>query len=278
MPRMESNRALASWLIQRRPQIEERMNSKLGAAAPSAGTPETETLRRFRSYSGSALMRERAGAPPIDGLRPNERRALALLRAWVDAAAEVTPEQSQRVHKALDPLVDQFRLALRSTPSGRRAAGAPRASRRAVVAAIDRVSDAFLAIDCDSGQIVDANPAAGALLGVSRDALLAVDAMAFVPDEARPAWDEILDAITEGQETRSFETKLRDVNEDALPVAARVTGFSTRRRTLALVMARPQVEPEAVAVKPAPPLPPSPTRSTPRPSVAAAFEAGFNRG
>ena len=254
------------------------MKEKLGAAAPSAGTPETEALRRFRSYSGSALIRERSGAPPIDGLRPNERRATALLRAWVDAAAEVSDGQAQRIHKALDPLVDQFQVALRSTHNNRRAAGAPRASRRAVVAAIDRVSDIFIAIDCDSGKIVDANPAAGALLRVSRDALLAIDAMTFIPHEARPAWDEVLDAMTEGEESRVFETQLRDTHKEALDVAVQVTCFATRRRTLALVMARPSnanVQ-ESASVKLAPPPALTPKPQAPRPSVAAAFRAGFD--
>ena len=277
LPRMQNNRDLASWLIQRRSEIEVRMRDVLGAAAPSAGAPETETLRRFRSYSGAALVRERPGSPPIDGLRPNERRAMALLRAWVHAAAEVAGDNGRRVRDSLDPLVDRFRIALRATHSGRRSAGAPRASRRAVVAAIDRVSDAFLAVDCDNGRIVDANPAAGALLGVDRDALLAVDAISFIPEESRPQWEEALDSVSESEEGRELDTKMRDAHMEDLPVSVRITCFATRRRTLALVMARPRTahaRPSAVA-----PGANSPENrpAGPNPGVAASFEATFSR-
>ena len=87
---------------------------------------------------------------------------------------------------------------LRQSTGVRRAKGAPHAKRRAVIAAIDRVADGFLALDANSGRIVDANPAAGALLGVARDALLGVDAMAFVPSARQTSWWTELDAMTEG--------------------------------------------------------------------------------
>lgn len=272
---MQTNRDLASWLINQRPQIEVRMKELLGAASPSAGAPETETLRRFRSYSGAALIRERAGAPPIDGLRPNERRATALLRAWVQASVDVAGENGRRVREALEPLVDRFRIALRATHSSRRAAGAPRASRRAVIAAIDRVGDAFFAIDCDSGRIVDANPAAGALLGVDRDALLALDMLSFVPEETRLEWEDALDTISESEDGRNMDTKICDAHREDLPVAVRITCFATRRRTLALVMARPRTmqkrlsRPGARAPRNKP--------AGPNPGVAASFEATFTQ-
>ncbi|MFP6580058.1 MAG: PAS domain-containing protein [Myxococcota bacterium] len=277
---MESQRDLASWLVRRRPEIEARMSETLGAAAPSVGAPETETLRRFRSYSASALVRERVGAPPIDGLRPNERRATALLRAWVDAAASEAGDRAERVREALNPLVDHFRLALRSTHGGRRAAGAPRASRRAVVAAIDRIGDAFLAVDCDSGQIVDANPAAGALLGVERDALLAIDSLSFVAPEAHLAWEEALDALTDNEEERHLELRLQDVRNEAISVSLRFTRFATRQRTLALVMVRPQSEFTRARRETAAPGRRAPKKPAAQknPGVSAAFEATWQQG
>jgi len=107
------------------------------------------------------------------------------------------------------------------------------------MAAIDRVADGFLALDANSGSIVDANPAAGALLGVARDALLGVDAMAFVPPERQAQWWTELDAMTEGCEPRRFEASLRDAQGREIPVACSITRFATRERTLALVLARP---------------------------------------
>jgi PAS domain S-box-containing protein len=233
------NSEIATWLISQRAQIERVMTVRLGPAAPSAGAPETEVLRRFRSFAAAALRRGDSATPALDGLRANERRVVALLTAWSDAAAEVAGPSGTALRGALDPLIVRFRTSLRTTNSGRRSKGAPRASRRAVVAAIDRLADAFLAIDADSGKIMDANPAAGALLGVARDALLGVEALAFVPANAHAIWWTHFDAMTEGSEPLRFRGHLQDKSGDAIPVDCSVTRFGTRNRTFALVLARP---------------------------------------
>jgi len=215
------------------------MADKLGPARPEPGAAEAEVLRRFRSFAASALQRGSVAEPALDGLRGNERRVLALLAAWSQAAAEVAGERGAVVSDALAPLIERFRNALRSTGSARRARGAPRGNRRAVVAAIDRVCDAFLAIDADSGRLVDANPAAGALLGVARDALLGVEASAFIETSAQADWSTALEAMTEGAELRRFPLRLRDASGATIAVDCTATRFATRERTLALVLARP---------------------------------------
>jgi PAS domain-containing protein len=230
---------IAAWLISRRQQIEQAMAEKLGPARPDPGAAEAEVLRRFRSFAASALQRGSASEPALDGLRANERRVLALLAAWCEAAAEVAGERGTAVSEALAPLLERFRNALRSTGSARRARGAPRASRRAVAAAIDRVCDAFLAIDADSGRVVDANPAAGALLGIARDALLDVEASAFIEAAAQADWSTALEAMTEGAEPRRFPLTLRDASGAPIAVDCTATRFATRERTLALILARP---------------------------------------
>jgi len=229
---------LAAFLIERRAAISTALSERLGPAAPGPGAPESEVLRRFRSFASSALMRGSADPPALDGLRANERRVGALLDAWVAAAVDLAEREGDRLRSALQPLLDQFHAALRQTAGGRRARGAPR-TRRAVMAAIDRVSDAFLALDADDARIVDANPAAGSLLGVARDALLGVDALSFVPDAQRDGWQVELDAVSEGAEPRRFATRVRDAKGRELPVECSVTRFATRDRTLALVLARP---------------------------------------
>jgi PAS domain-containing protein len=231
--------ALAAWLISKRQQIEQVMADKLGPARPEPGAAEAEVLRRFRSFAASALQRGSAADPALDGLRANERRVLALLSAWTQAAAEVAGDDGARVSAALAPLCERFRTALRSTGSARRARGAPRGNRRAVVAAIDRVCDAFLAIDADSGRLVDANPAAGALLGVARDALLGVEASRFIESAAHEDWATALEAMTEGGESRRFPLTLRDASGATIAVDCTATRFATRDRTLALILARP---------------------------------------
>jgi PAS domain S-box-containing protein len=231
---------LARWLVAHRPRIEAQLAARLGPAAPGAGDAESELLRRFRSFAASALQRGSAAEPALDGLRVDERRGLALLAAWCEAAGEVAGERGGELRSALAPLVERFRVRLRATGERRRAHGAPRATRRAVWAAIDRVADAFLALEADSGRLVDANPAAGALLGVARDALLGVDAMAFVPPAARELWWTHLDALTEGSEPRRFHSALCDASGAAIPVECSVTRYAQRGRTLALVVARPR--------------------------------------
>jgi PAS domain S-box-containing protein len=236
---MDGDPEIAAWLITRRQQIEQAMELRLGPAAPAAGSSEAEVLRRFRSYAAVSLRRGVPTEPALDGLRPNERRITALLSAWCEAAGDVAGPESERVTAALDPLLVRFRNVLRTTHSGRKKSGKPRAGRRAVMAAIDRICDAFLAIDADSGRIVDANPAAGALLGVARDALIDVEATAFIPSDARSGWWTQFDAVTEGSEPLRFRTSLADRTGAAIPVDCTVTRFATRDRTLALVVARP---------------------------------------
>ena len=215
------------------------MAERLGPAAPQASGPEAETLRRFRTFASTALMRGVVPSPALDGLRPNERRVMALLDVWSQAAGNLAGSRSRELMDALAPLLAEFRLSLRRTSSNRQAKGKPRAKRRAVVAAIDRITDAFLAIDVEDGKIVDANPAAGALLGVDRDALLGVDALSFVASSEHDRWWGQLDAVAEGNDGDRFTARLVDTAGTELPLDATVTRFSTRGRTLALMMLRP---------------------------------------
>lgn len=235
---MSANAEIAIWLISKRPQIEAVMTSRLGPAAPDPAAVESEVLRRFRSFAAASLKRGVLSQPALEGIRAQERRVNALLAAWSDAAAEVAGDRASHVRDALDPLLAHFRSSLRNTQGNRRSSGTPRASRRAVIAAIDRVADAFLAIDADTGLIADANPAAGALLGVARDALLGVQAMAFVPESAKENWWTELDAMTEGADSRRFSSALQDRSGAQIPVDCTATRFATRGRTLALVLLR----------------------------------------
>jgi PAS domain S-box-containing protein len=230
---------LATFLIRQRSQIDALMNAQLGGAAPDPASAEAELLRRFRSCAAAALASGRPAEPALEGLRVHDRRASALLDGWIDAAATAGAPHGAAIEAALRPLQQAFVARMRQSTGVRRAKGAPRATRRAVTAAIDRVADGFLALDANTGLIVDANPAAGALLGVARDALLGVDAMAFVPKERHDAWWIELDAMTEGGEPRRFDSKLVDTRGREIAVTCSVTRFATRERTLALVLVRP---------------------------------------
>lgn len=235
---MEPNRELATWLLGQRQQIERALIDRLGPAAPRASGPEAEALRRFRTFATTTLMRGCASTPALDGLRPSERRVMALLEAWAQAAADQAGPRGAELRAALADPLDRFRLAVRGTSSGRKSKGSPRVSRRIVTAAIDRISDPFLAIDVHDGTIVDANPAAGAVLGVARDTLLGIELGSFMPEVAGPGWWTALDAIAENSDSERFRARLRDVTGIELELEASATRFTTRGRTLALTLLR----------------------------------------
>jgi len=240
---VEANPSLASWLVAQRARIERLMGDAMGPAAPRASGPEAETLRRFRSFTNIALHSGEIRPPALDGLQLNERRMGALLDAWLAAAVMQAGPDGAEIRPHLAPLVEQFRAVLRQSASGRSASGRPRAVRRSVVAAIDRIADAFLAIDTVSDAISDANPAAGALLGTPRDALLGVEIGAFLPETERAAWRAQLDAMAEGGDHARFETALVDVAGSSLRVEVSLTAYPTRGRTLALALCRPGATP-----------------------------------
>jgi myo-inositol-1(or 4)-monophosphatase len=198
---------------------------------PGPGSPESETLRRFRSFAASTLRRGVGAAPALDGIRVDERLATMLLSSWIDAAAATAGPDATAVREALVPILVRFRVGLRTTQPARHASGTPRSSkRRAVSAAIDRISEAFLAIDVDSGRIADANPAAGALLGKKRDTLLDSYVTQFLPQDAGHTWWTHLDAVAEGAEPRRFLSSLVDPSGAAIDETA--SGVADRAERL----------------------------------------------
>jgi PAS domain S-box-containing protein len=240
------NRELATWLVSQRLDIERVMQDRLGAAAPAAAGPEAETLRRFRTFASTALMRGEAPRPVLEGLRPNERRVMALLSTWAEAATTLAGPDASVVSAALSPLLDAFRLSIRTTGTKRKTSGRPRATRRAITAAIDRLADLYFAIDVDSGEILDANPAAGAALGVARDALIGIEFNAFVPTDLQGPWWTSLDTIAEGQETTVFAASMQDREGRRFRLEASATRYLRSNRTLALVIARPDSKVESL--------------------------------
>jgi len=230
---------LAAWLVTRRREVERSLAAHLGDVAPSPAAPEAEALRRFRSFVSAALQRGAAPTPSLDGLRVGEARVAALLAAWTECAAGAAGPRADEVRAALEPLAARFAAALRDTAPARRRSGAPRTRSRAVRAAIDRVADGYLAIDVDSRLIVDANPAAGALLQTTRDALLGADAETFVPEAERERWWAHLDSLVEGGDTRRFPSRLCDAAGSRVGVEVSLSRHAQRSRTLALALLRP---------------------------------------
>ena len=229
----------ASWIVVRRAEIDRALATRRRGDLPGPGTAETEALRRFRSFAASALRRGEAGAPALDGLRVDASAVARLVEDWCRAAGDVAGERNDEVLRQLDPLLARFRTALLGTELASEAQRAPRISRRAVGGAIDRIADAFLAVDVDSLAIADANPAAAALLRVERDALVGGDVSTYLRGAAREAWRSALEPLAESAAPRRFRATLVDARGDAVAVDVHATRLTTRDRVLALVVARP---------------------------------------
>jgi PAS domain-containing protein len=237
---VESGLEWASWIVTRRAAIERALATRLGDATPSPASSESEALRRFRSFAASALRRGAAETmPALDGLRVELESAERVLAGWCAAAAEVAGPRGSELTELLAPLEARFRTALAGGRLARQARRAPRVARRVVVGAIDRIADAFLAIEVEEDRVVDANPAAAALLRAPRQDLLGAAARRFVHDDTRAAWQDELAELVESDEPRRFRTIWVDAVGRPIAVEAHVTRHRvTRERVLALVVAR----------------------------------------
>lgn len=229
----------ATWIVVRRSAIDRALAVRRGGEVLNAAAPETEALRRFRSFAASSLRRGDAGAPALDGLRIDAVAVARLIEDWCRAAGEIAGERRDELRQRLDPLVARFRSALVGSELAHEARRAPHLSRRAVGGAIDRIADAFLAIDLESLAIVDANPAAAALLRVDREALVGGEVTKFLAADAREAWLAALEPLLESAAPRRFRATLVDARGDAVDVEIHATRLATRERVLALVVARP---------------------------------------
>jgi PAS domain-containing protein len=229
----------AAFLVVRRTAIDQKLALRRGAALPGPAAPETEALRRFRSFAASSLRRGDAGAPSLDGLRVDAVAVARLVEDWCQAAGELAGDEREDLRQRLDPLVARFRSALIGTELAHEARRAPRTQRRAVAAAIDRIADAFLAVDLESLAIADANPAAAALLRVDREVLVGGEVTKFLTADGRGAWAAALEPLLESAAPRRFRATLVDARGDVVAVEIHATRLETRERVLALVVARP---------------------------------------
>jgi PAS domain-containing protein len=238
LPRVKADLEWASFLVVRRAAIEQALAERLGAK-PAAAAAETEALRRFRSFAGARLRRADAAPPALDGLRVDAIATARLVETWCAAAQEVAGERGRELRALLDPLVARFRSALVGNELAHEARSAPRAARRVVAGAIDRIADAFLAVDLEAGSIADANPAASALLRIPREDLLGRTAASVVSPDARADFSVQLDSLVESATPRRFAARLVDARGDAVAVDVTATRLSSRNRVLALLVARP---------------------------------------
>jgi PAS domain S-box-containing protein len=228
---------LARWLAEQRIAIEREAARAAGALDPAS--PEAEAMRRFRSFVLLSLARGEA-SPSLEGLRVSLRRAARAIDAWLEAARTLAGPDGEAVRVPLAALRAQFVAALGASAPARLAAGAATPSaRRAIPSAVDRIADVFLAADTDSGAIVDANPAACALLGLARPELLTRTLADLCAPVSRPACHALLDALAESPEPQRTALALLDASATPIPHDLRVTRITARGRPLAILIARP---------------------------------------
>lgn len=228
----------ASFLVTQRTAIEGALAEQLGDAFPRRSAPEAEALRRFRSFAGARLRRADAGGPALDGLRVDGFETARLIDAWCAVAEDVAGPRGPELRRLLTPLRERFRIALLGSEAAHGAQRAQRVARRALTGAIDRIADAFLAVDVDDGSIVDGNPAAATLLRVARDEMLGRAAASMVAADARGAWSSELEALAESAAPRRFRTRFVDARGDVVDAEVHATRVATRDRVLAVLVAR----------------------------------------
>lgn len=228
----------ASYLVTRRSAID-RLLAGRREGTTNPGPSASEALRRFRSFAASTLRRGEGAEPALDGLRVDPEATSQWIEHWCDAAAESAGPRAPELRKVLEPLQRRFAQSLRGAQLSRTAKRAKPAARRAVIGAIDRIADAFLAVDIDSGEVADANPAAAALLGKERAQLLGHAALRLVDRDSRELWSERLENVGESGEGQRFRVILRDEFMSPVAVDIWASAHLTRRRRLAILTARP---------------------------------------
>ncbi len=228
---------LARWLTEQRIAIEREAARAAGALDPAS--PEAEAMRRFRSFALLSLARGEA-SPSLEGLRVSLRRAARAIDAWIDAACALAGPDGEKARAPLAALRAQFVAALGASAPARLAAGAATPSaRRAVSSAVDRIADVFLAADAESGAILDANPAACALLGLARPELLTRTLAELCAPASRAACQTLLEALAESADPQRTNLSLLDATAAPIPHDVRATRFTARARPVALLIARP---------------------------------------
>ena len=235
-------REAALHLDRHRHHIEVQVNRRLGRGEPTPYA-RSEIVRRFRSFSRLASMDWSAARPSFDGLGGNSPEGLErAVEAAVEVAVELT--DSSALRDALAELASRFRAGIRrtmqrseETRSRGKGKKRPDAGRR-VRAAIDRISDAYIAICLDTGTIFDLNPAAEALFGAQPDVLLRREFGEMIGPEDLVDYKSLESRLDAGEDSGPTRMLFRRVNAELVPVEFTVANHTIGGRRLAIFSAR----------------------------------------
>lgn len=235
-------RSAALHLDRHRTRIEMGVNRRLGRAEPPPAA-RGEILRRFRSFCRLASIDWNAARPSLDGLAGNPPLALEnAVAAAVELAIETgAPED---VAAALRELGSRFRAGIRRAlqpqeleGKRRKRSKRPNAGRR-VRAAIDRISDAYLALCLETGRIYDVNPAAEALFGGEAADLLSREFVELVGTEDRASYRDLEARLDAGEDSGPTRMTFSRRNGESVPVELSVASHTIGGRRLAIFTLR----------------------------------------
>lgn len=224
--------------------IEAEVNRRMGREEPP---PEVraELIRRFRTFCRLAALDPRVAKPSLDGLGGNRPAALERAVATaVDVACQCAPPED--VARALRDLEGLFRAGIRrtmdlepvlETKKTRGRKRRPNAGKR-VRAAIDRISDAYVAVNLDTGQILDVNPAAESLLGTDAEKLLDRPFGSLIAPSHRLFFTDLESRLDAGEDGGLFEVALARPDGASVAVELGVAQHTISGHRLAIFTAR----------------------------------------
>ncbi len=223
--------------------IQAEVHRRLGRAEPPP-YPRAEIVRRFRSYCRLASAELASARPSLDGLGGNPS---AGLERAVATAVEVAREktESEELRNALRWLEARFCAGIRHIMQPSERDSKPRRGHRRTLnagrrvrSAIDRISDAYLALCLDTGRLYDMNPAAESLFGVDATQLLEHELSEFVSPASRNGYHDLEARLDAGETCGPMEMVFRRPRGDSVEVEVTIANHTIGGRRLAIFLAR----------------------------------------
>ncbi len=239
-------RAAVLHMERYRSAIEGEVNRRLGGAEP---TPDAraEIIRRFRTYCRLASLGMDNARPSLDGLGGQE--PIALERAIsVAVAIAIECEPTPEIAAALRRMESLFRAGIRrlmqpaetrKKRKGRRRM--PNAGKR-VRSAIDRIGDAYLALNIDTGKVFDLNPAAETLLGADASKLLDQSFENLIAPQDRQFYQDLEARLDAGEDAGPVDVVLARPNGDFVRVECMISQHMIASKRLAIFTARERLK------------------------------------
>jgi PAS domain S-box-containing protein len=240
----ERLRAVALHLDRHRAAIEAEVNRRLGRAEP-APEARLEIVRRFRSFCRLASVDWAMARPSLEGLAGHSCDGLeTAVRIAAESAAGSGLDAEQA--SLLGALSERFRAGIRrqlkpedfephvAAPERRKRANAGKRVR----AAIDRIDDAYLALNLDDGRIFDLNPAAEALLGAEANALLDRELADWIEPGDRAGYASLEARLDAGESAPPMRLRFRRRDGEAVAGEVSVAGHTIAGRRLAIFVVR----------------------------------------